>query len=116
MTTARKQCKGPVRKMLYLSFQNKALRGVSLVDVVLPVREGVPRFIHLRLESAAPLFPGIAALAFDPLPEKLVYWPGQQSSRLRAHLSSPSNGIQCYPGHYVADERDATGVGDDMDN
>ena len=74
-----------MRKMLYLSIQNEALRGVSLVDVVLPVREGVPRFIHLRLESAAPLFPGIAALAFDQLPEKLVYCPGYQSSRLRAH-------------------------------
>jgi hypothetical protein len=92
--TPEKHVKGPLRQILYLAIQNKALRGVSLVDVVLPVREGVSRFIHLRLESAAPLFPGIAALAFDPLPEKLVYCPGYQSSRLRAHLSSPSNGIQ----------------------
>ena len=67
--------------MLYLSIQNEALRGVSLVDAVLPVREDVPRFIHLRLESAAPLFPGIAALAFDPLPKN---WSTAQA--IRAHV------------------------------
>ena len=89
--TPEKHGNGPLRQISYLAIQNKALRGVGLVDVVLPVREGVPRFIHLRLESAAPLFPGIAALAFDPLSKKLVYCPGYQSSRLRAHLSSLSN-------------------------
>ena len=64
--TPEKHVKGPLRQILYLAIQNKALRGVSLVDVVLPVREGVPRFIHLRLESAAPLFPETDALTPGP--------------------------------------------------
>ena len=79
--TPEKHVKGPLRQISYLAIQNEALRGVGLVDAVFPVREGVPRFIYLRLESAAPLFPGIAALAFDPLPEN---WSTVQG--IRAHV------------------------------
>jgi hypothetical protein len=63
---AREACQGPAAADFVLGYPNEALRNESIVNAVLPVREGVPRFIHLRLEeSAAPLFPGIAALAPD---------------------------------------------------